>query len=120
MFRKEIYPIERVLPFIGSEERRINFDGDFIKIDTLRLMSFKVHGITCVKCGIKGEFFAKEKHKGDVSYHFNLYARNQLGEEVLMTRDHIIPLSKGGSEVIENLQTMCSVCNQIKDNKVVT
>lgn len=30
--------------------------------------------------------------------------------------DHIVPWSKGGETVLENLQTLCSVCNLGKSN----
>lgn len=33
-----------------------------------------------------------------------------------MTKDHITPKSKGGLDKIENMQTMCIVCNQEKGN----
>jgi 5-methylcytosine-specific restriction endonuclease McrA len=35
---------------------------------------------------------------------------------VLMTQDHIMPRSKGGANRLENLQTMCCVCNNRKGN----
>jgi len=33
------------------------------------------------------------------------------GHEVLMTKDHIIPKSKGGKNTLKKYQTMCTHCN---------
>jgi hypothetical protein len=81
---------------------------------SLRMLNFKIHGITCVvpDCGLVGKFFAKEKsHERDGSYHLNLYAVREDGVEVLMTQDHIIAKSMGGANELQNLQTMCAPCN---------
>ena len=40
----------------------------------------------------------------------HLLARN-------LTVDHIIPLSKGGTDHLENLQLLCGACNSLKGNK---
>jgi hypothetical protein len=37
---------------------------------------------------------------------------------LLLEIDHIIPVSKGGYTVEENLQTLCWKCNRSKSNKV--
>lgn len=48
-----------------------------------------------------------------------LFHKTKTGKEILMTRDHIIPVSRGGTNQPTNSQTMCENCNQWKADKLL-
>ena len=48
--------------------------------------------------------------------HHLLQEELSIEEGTLMTRDHILPKSKGGRDHISNMQTMCVDCNKAKGN----
>lgn len=97
-------------------KKRLDFDGDMVNVNSPRLMTFKLKGTTCYMCGIEGVVFFKERTADKDSYHFNLYGYDSEGNEVLMTKDHIISKSRGGNNHINNFKTMCKLCNETKSN----
>lgn len=121
--RKGVYEVLTVLSRLGDPHAV--FDGDVVPLCATRYHVFAL-SITCVSCHLKGLYFAKERctkivHQsiqatGD-RWHFNLYGQNVQGGEVMLTQDHIIPVSKGGRNNIENLRTMCSPCNTKRGNR---
>ena len=96
-----------------------DINGFTVKLSSQRYATFK-KSISCVKCGITGSFFAIERPvvPANARYHLNLYAIDEEGNEVLMTKDHIVPRSKGGHNNIKNYQTMCYKCNWEKGNNI--
>jgi len=57
---------------------------------------------------------------GQTRPHANMYAYNECGHPILLTKDHIVPKSEGGSDLMSNLITMCSKCNQLKSSNKIS
>jgi FtsZ-binding cell division protein ZapB len=128
--RKGIYTLEQILSKVirskpgmppKSEESKVDFDGDLIYMDSDRYWTFIEKGNQCYECGIEGTFFAKERSLTKIpplreQFHFNLYAIDTDGIEVLMTKDHILPVAQGGAHHLDNYHTMCTRCNCEKGN----
>lgn len=90
-----------------------------------RSLRYKVFNIStdCVSCGLKGAYYLiqrneiiNDEYNVNGRYHANLYGINELGDEVLMTKDHTVRKQDGGKDNIENLETMCEICNCIIKN----
>lgn len=56
-----------------------------------------------------------EQIKKDFKYMCAICGKKE--PEIKLTIDHIIPVSKGGSNLIENIQPLCRLCNSIKGNR---
>lgn len=121
IIEQKTYSIEDVFKLIGEEYLNRNNDSDQSKsnivIDgfdvhpiSLRYMTFYQKGTKCACCGKEGTHFKLCGDETTNRRHFNLYAE----DGTLMTKDHIIPKSKGGLNRVSNMQTMCIDCNKQK------
>ena len=122
------FSVDEILPLIITSKRSkrakvIELKGCKVKITSPRLKLFASEedhqGIVCNDCGLKGTHFYLEKSLGGQPsktgrYHLNLYGIDEEGDEVLFTKDHIIPKSKGGPNSLKNYQTLCYPCNHDK------
>ena len=49
---------------------------------------------------------------------FQCQSCGKISAQTKLSIDHIIPLSRGGTNDISNLQTLCLTCNKRKTNKI--
>jgi hypothetical protein len=94
--------------FIGSHKINVLLSAT--------IKTFYQNGFNCCGCGLEANYFSVEKYKDTKTYHIAVYHKNKT-EQIRFTKDHIKPLSKGGKDTHDNLQTMCYNCNQLKGNK---
>jgi len=113
------YDPDSVLEFVGPDNDPVEVDIEGtlhqIKVQSIRLQCFKLSKV-CVGCGLEGTIMSLDTFTSNSDrqgYHFNLFGEKD-GKSRLMTKDHIIPKSKGGADHIDNLQTMCDRCNNKK------
>lgn len=116
------FPIDEILTHRTWEPNKEVFivDGRRIKVhmDSIRYHVF-ARSRTCACCDRVGTRMMLDVHGQIYSRaHFNLYA--EVNDKlILMTKDHIIPRSKGGNDNLDNLQTLCTKCNNRKNDKIV-
>ena len=117
------YSVDEVFSILGEDTLKetdkliksdsIEFNGYQIYKDSWRYRTFYQKGLKCACCNRIGTYFKlKVDSKNIERAHFNLFSE----DGTLMTKDHIIPRSKGGPDCIENFQTMCEECNKKKKN----
>ena len=122
------YSIESVFKMLGEEalsiktqpkhtRESIEVEGFQVYKKSLRYATFYQKGCECVICSKKGAYFKLDADRdgGNIEgrRHFNLYAE----DGTLMTKDHILPKRWGGKDHIDNMQTMCQICNENKGSQ---
>ncbi|MCB0120274.1 MAG: HNH endonuclease [Anaerolineales bacterium] len=70
-----------------------------------------------LKLAAKGSHTEKEWQDLKAFYNFKCLKCGKQEPEIKLTRDHVLPLTEGGSDSISNIQPLCARCNSKKNNK---
>ena len=113
--------LETGFRYLEEEPQRRQIDGFWVesKYKSTKLQMFRAGRVQCVECGVVGTHWHFERHRNDtvMPFYINLYAT--VGEdEVMLTWDHKVPRSLGGSNNLANAQCMCDRCNSLKGNSL--
>ena len=68
--------------------------------------------------GAEGKFTLEEWSQLKCEHDYRCVHCGKSEQEVKLTKDHIIPLTKGGSNYIDNIQPLCQSCNSRKGNRL--
>lgn len=122
--RQAQHTLDEILPIIKrcwkkNIHETLIPSGFIVGVSSKRLRLFAQSStgcrIQCCSCGMIATHFVVERFSGSKyrSTHLNLYSINDR-QEVLFTKDHIVPRANGGSNDLNNLQVMCQPCNNKK------
>jgi 5-methylcytosine-specific restriction endonuclease McrA len=98
--RRRKYERKRKKLYGNHRRRARTFEVDYKPVNSLRV--FRRDGFVCQICGVK----TKLKLRG-------------TNHDREPTIDHIIPMSKGGPNTYDNVQTACRSCNTAKGNRLL-
>ena len=86
-------------------------EGFRVKRDFDRFAALESCALYCFKCGVKATHFVIERHRNNVGWPYNL---NVYAEGKMLTWDHILPKSHGGSDDPINARCACAKCNETR------
>lgn len=106
---------------IGRKRKHLLVFGYKVHINKRKYKIFS-KSLRCAECGVEPEFACLDVWKETEQFNprpatFNFYGFSH-GDLFMMTIDHVLPLHKGGTWAIGNLQSMCNYCNWKKGSRV--
>ena len=93
-------------------------DGNIASKSLKRFRVIMRDGFRCNSCGRMASLVQIEPSTISNKIKLIVHIKTKSGRKVSMTLDHIIPKSLGGSNTLDNLQSMCKICNKEKGNHI--
>jgi len=100
------------------KDKSFNWKGG-ISLNSREYSNFQKRQRRLRLTGASGSHTLGEWETLKVQYGFTCPCCGKSEPEIKLTEDHIIPLSKGGSNFIENIQPLCKSCNSKKYTKII-
>lgn len=100
----------RVWPVVQSA-RRLKFK--YPAHAALRAHVFHRDGYRCIRCGAEA-IAVPADYDGSETLATGVVSNDR---RVSLVADHILTLAAGGRSVIENMQTLCDICNRKKQSE---
>lgn len=88
-------------------------------LNNRELCRFYARKRSAMRKGAVGSHTLKEWNDLKELYGFMCLCCKQTEPEIKLTEDHIIPLSRGGTNYIDNIQPLCQPCNMRKFVKTI-
>src|SRR5258708_4126256 len=87
------------------------------KLNTERFKSYDIAAMArrkARKLQASGSFTSKQWRDLKAQYDYTCLCCGKREPDIKLSADHVIPLAKGGSNDIENIQPLCISCNSTK------
>lgn len=111
----EKLPLSTINNTYRKNKTIIKINGYDVQAKDDRYLNFIKNGFKCANCGMEGKYVNLEFNIRKKN-HLNVYGLDGSGKEILLTKDHIYPKSKGGLDSIKNYQVLCERCNNKKSD----
>ena len=98
-------------------QKPANYKGGISR--TREYLSFYKLKYKILKKDSEGSHTFREWELLKKQYGYKCPCCNKKELKIKLKQEHIIPLSKGGSEYIENIQPLCGSCNSRKNTKII-